>query len=49
MLIYYSNNFTLFNNETPVAAEIDPENPPATPPVLAQQKKPIAQANFQVI
>jgi hypothetical protein len=25
MLVYYSNNFTLFNNETPKAAEVDPE------------------------
>ena len=34
MLVYYSNNYTLFSNDTPVAPEIDPEAtgpPPALP------------------
>lgn len=41
MLIYYSNNYTLFNNDTP---EVDPEDPKPS-----NQKKALPFANLKVI
>lgn len=47
MLVYYSNNFTLFSNDTPAMPEIkEDEDAPAPPPV---QKKAIPYASLQVI
>jgi hypothetical protein len=45
MLIYYSNNYTLFNNDTPSEEQADPENPKPVP----QQKKAFPLVNLQVV
>ena len=47
-LVYYSNNYTLFNNDTPVAPEVDPEAT-GPPQALPQQKKALPFAKLDVI